>query len=81
MTVLSADRLSRDFGPRRALDGVSLSVAAGEVFALLGPNGGGKTTLFRILATLLAPTSGSFRVALEEGATRVRLGTLVFGPR
>ena len=85
MPVLSADRLSRDFGPRRALDGVSLSVAAGEVFALLGPNGGGKTTLFRILATLLAPTSGSFRVAGHEpsgdlAALRRALGVVFQSP-
>jgi len=85
VTVLSADRLSRDFGPRRALDGVSLSVAAGEIFALLGPNGGGKTTLFRILATLLAPTSGSFRVAGHEptgdlAAIRRALGVVFQSP-
>jgi ABC-2 type transport system ATP-binding protein len=61
--ALEADSLSRVFGERRALDRVSLSIEAGEIFALLGPNGGGKTTLFRILATILAPTSGSFRVA------------------
>ena len=41
-----------------ALDGVSLEVKAGEVFAVLGPNGGGKTTLFRVLSTLLKPTGG-----------------------
>jgi len=61
--ALEADSLSRFFGQRRALDGVSLSVAPGEIFAFLGPNGGGKTTLFRILSTLLAPSSGTFRVA------------------
>jgi ABC-2 type transport system ATP-binding protein len=44
---------------RVALDDVSLDVRAGEAFALLGPNGSGKTTLFRILSTLIEPTSGS----------------------
>lgn len=43
----------------RALDNVSFSVAEGELFGLLGPNGGGKSTLFKILATCFAPTSGS----------------------
>lgn len=44
------------------MDGISFNVAAGEVFGLLGPNGGGKTTLFRILSTLLTPASGSAKV-------------------
>lgn len=44
---------------RRALNDVSFSVAEGELFGLLGPNGGGKSTLFRILATSFAPTGGS----------------------
>jgi ABC-2 type transport system ATP-binding protein len=46
------------YGDREALGGVSFSVARGELFALLGPNGGGKTTLFKILSTLMPPTSG-----------------------
>jgi ABC-2 type transport system ATP-binding protein len=69
--ALEAASLSRSFGARKALDGVSLSVAPGEIFALLGPNGGGKTTLFRILSTLLAPTSGTFRVAGCDPARRL----------
>ncbi len=47
----------------RAVDGISLSVDEGEVFGFLGPNGAGKTTAVRIMATLLAPTSGTVRVA------------------
>ncbi|HVB50183.1 MAG TPA: ATP-binding cassette domain-containing protein [Acidimicrobiales bacterium] len=50
-------------GDIRALDGVSLQVPAGQVFGLLGPNGSGKTTMVRILATILSPTSGSATVA------------------
>ncbi|MEL6893737.1 MAG: ATP-binding cassette domain-containing protein, partial [Actinomycetota bacterium] len=60
------------FGEQRALDGVSLSVRAGEVFGLLGPNGAGKTTMINVLATLLSPTAGSASVAghdvVEEAA-------------
>ena len=62
-----------------ALDGLNLSVPAGSLFGLLGPNGAGKTTTLRILATLLAPCSGSVRVArvnaLEDPrGVRERLG-------
>lgn len=60
--AIEVEALRRRFGDRLALDGVSFSVARGEVFGLLGPNGGGKTTLFRILSTLIAPTSGMARV-------------------
>ena len=49
-------------GEVRALDGVSLRVPRGEVFGLLGPNGSGKTTMVRILSTILSPTSGSATV-------------------
>jgi len=50
------------YGARVALDQVSFMVAGGEMFGLLGPNGGGKTTLFSVLATLLVPTGGEARV-------------------
>lgn len=47
---------------RRALDGVSFSVPEGELFGLLGPNGGGKSTLFKILATAFAPAAGTVSI-------------------
>jgi ABC-2 type transport system ATP-binding protein len=50
------------YGSRVALEDVCLAVGAGEMFALLGPNGGGKTTLFRIIATLVRPAAGTVRV-------------------
>lgn len=53
---------------RVALDGITFSVSAGEIFGLLGPNGGGKTTLFRILSTILAPTNGTARIFGEDVA-------------
>ncbi len=52
----------REFGERVALDGVDLSLVAGESLVVLGPNGAGKTTLLRILATLLRPSGGKARV-------------------
>jgi ABC-2 type transport system ATP-binding protein len=50
---------TRDFGHRRALDRVTLSVRRGEVFGYLGPNGAGKTTTIKILTGLLRPTAGN----------------------
>ena len=54
------------FGQTIALDDVSFSVHAGELFGFIGPDGGGKTTLFRILATLLVPDAGRARVLGED---------------
>src|SRR5918994_3677081 len=50
-------------GGIRAVDGLDLQVAAGEIYGFLGPNGAGKTTSVRILTTLLRPTEGTARVA------------------
>ena len=60
--VVEVDGLTHRYGDRVALRDVRFDVRAGEIFGLLGPNGGGKTTLFRILATLLRPTSGTARL-------------------
>ena len=67
--------LRHRYGEREALRGVSLTVERGEIFALLGPNGGGKTTLFKILSTLMRVAQGSVRVLghdLRGEARRVR---------
>jgi ABC-2 type transport system ATP-binding protein len=73
------------YGSREALAGVDLTVESGGMFALLGPNGGGKTTLFRILATLLKPTRGSARifdldVVADAAAVRRRIGVVFQSP-
>lgn len=60
---IEAVGLTHRYGERTALADVRFSVGAGEVFALLGPNGGGKSTLFRILTTLVRPTEGTARIA------------------
>lgn len=57
-SAVRVDGLSHRYGERQALREVSFAVEPGEMVGLLGPNGGGKTTLFRILATLLRPTTG-----------------------
>jgi branched-chain amino acid transport system ATP-binding protein len=61
--VLSLRGLTRDFGPFRAVDGVSLDIRRGSITGLIGPNGAGKTTLFNMVAGSLRPTSGT--VALD----------------
>jgi ABC-2 type transport system ATP-binding protein len=63
MVVLEMQALTRRFGKRTAVDGLTLSVEAGEVFGLLGPNGAGKSTTIKMLTTLLPPTSGTAAVA------------------
>ncbi len=54
--------LTKRFGPTRALEGINLSVQPAELFGLVGPDGGGKTTLFRILTTLMVPDAGTATV-------------------
>ena len=79
--AIEVDCVEFRYGSRTALDDVSFTVAPKEIFGLLGPNGGGKTTLFRILCTLLAPASGRARVfdldvAQEPHAVRRRIGVV-----
>ena len=60
--ALAVQGVTHRYGSRVALTDVRFEVSEGEIFALLGPNGGGKTTLFRIITTLMRPTSGDARV-------------------
>jgi ABC-2 type transport system ATP-binding protein len=83
--VIETQGLSRRFGAFVAVEDVTLSVRAGEVFGFLGPNGAGKTTVMRILCGLIAPSSGSARVVgcdvRKDGATiRRRVGLLTESP-
>ena len=61
--VIAAENLTRRYGHRSVVDGVSFEIAEGEVYGLLGPNGSGKSTILRMLAGYLQPSAGSARVA------------------
>lgn len=62
MNIISASNLTRKFGALTAVDHIDLEVAEGEIFALVGPDGAGKTTTMRLLCSLMDPTEGSARV-------------------
>ena len=62
MTAIEVNNISKSYGKVRALDSVSFSVEKGEVFGLIGPDGAGKTSMFRILCTLLLPNEGTAKV-------------------
>jgi ABC-2 type transport system ATP-binding protein len=66
--MIKVDRLTKTFGAKRAVDGISFSVARGEVLGFLGPNGAGKSTTMRMLTGYLAPTSGTVTVGGHDVA-------------
>jgi ABC-2 type transport system ATP-binding protein len=61
--LLDADNLTKDYGPFRALAGLNLAVAPGEVVGLLGPNGSGKSTAIRLMLGFMRPSQGRVRIA------------------
>lgn len=67
--MLDAVRVTKEFGPKRALDDVSLSVRGGDIYCLLGANGAGKTTLINLFLNFLEPTSGEVRINGRDVAT------------
>jgi ABC-2 type transport system ATP-binding protein len=79
--MIRAVGLVKDFGPVRALSGLSFDVEPGEIYGLLGPNGAGKTTAMRLLSGLLRPTAGSatvagYSIASDAAAVRAQIGLL-----
>ena len=83
--ALEAIDLAYAYGTRQALNGVTLSVLPGEIFGLVGPNGGGKTTLFRIASTLVRPQGGTMRILGEDvtkspSSVRRHLGVVFQSP-
>ena len=83
--ALEISNLSHWYGSRAALRAVSFTVPAGEIFGLLGPNGGGKTTLFKIISTLITPGDGSVwvfgqNVVSEPERVRREIGVVFQSP-
>lgn len=81
MNSIEVNELSRTFNDRRAVDRISFTVEAGEVFGFLGHNGAGKTTTIRMLSGQLRPTSGTARVAgcdvtTEQGRLKPLVGVV-----
>ena len=79
MNAIEVSHISKSYGKVKALTDVSFTVGQGEVFGLIGPDGAGKTTLFRILCTLLLPDQGSatvdsFNVVRQMAEIRRRVG-------
>jgi ABC-2 type transport system ATP-binding protein len=79
--VIAVDNISHRYGSRVALSNVTFQVKQGEIFGLLGPNGGGKSTLFRILSTMMVPTEGTATVAgcdvvRQSAEVRRRIGVV-----
>jgi ABC-2 type transport system ATP-binding protein len=83
--AIEISHLAHRYGEFVAIADLSLSIAAGEIFVLLGPNGSGKTTLFRVLSTLIPLQSGEanilgFNLRFEQDAIRRRLGVVFQAP-
>jgi ABC-2 type transport system ATP-binding protein len=79
--VIQVENLTHQYGDRIALNHIGFEVGKGEIFGLLGPNGGGKSTLFRILSTMMAPTSGrailaGYDVERDPAAVRRQIGVV-----
>lgn len=72
MTTVHAEAVAAGYGVRTVLQGCTLSIARGEVVAIVGPNGAGKSTFLRVLAGLLRPNSGSVRLDGIDIATLTR---------
>src|SRR5437660_1408465 len=83
--IIQIAAVRHSYGERVALDNLSLEIQRGEIFVFLGPNGGGKTTLFRLLSTLIPIQSGDVRILgfdlrRKTQAIRERLGIVFQAP-
>ena len=79
--LLRLEGVARSFGGLRAVAGVDLALAEGEILGLIGPNGAGKTTLFNLIAGALAPEAGAIRFLGEAHRPTHPRSHLRAGPR
>ncbi len=70
VSLLQIDKVTKQYGDKKVLDGVSFSIEKGEIFGLLGPNGSGKSTLMKIISGILDASSGT--VFLDNADTKLR---------
>jgi ABC-2 type transport system ATP-binding protein len=77
--MIQFDAVTRTYGPKVAVDNLTLTVPSGELFAFLGPNGAGKTTAIKMLTGLLRPSAGTVRVGGHDTATRTRHAARLVG--
>lgn len=83
--LIAVTRLTHYYGNRRALNNISFNIGQGEIFGFLGPNGGGKTTMFKILSTADVPSLGTARVCgydvvADPAEVRKRIGVVFQSP-
>ncbi|MGA9408013.1 MAG: ABC transporter ATP-binding protein [Bacteroidota bacterium] len=83
--IIIISNISHEYADRRALNDVSLKVSKGEIFGFLGPNGGGKTTMFKILSTAIVPTGGraeicGYDVVANSSEVRKHVGVVFQSP-
>lgn len=82
-TILSTDKLTKQFGKHRAVDGASIEIRPGDIYGLIGRNGAGKTTLLKMVSGLSKPTSGTYSLFGKDGKCAQllsRVGILIEEP-
>jgi lipooligosaccharide transport system ATP-binding protein len=81
MNIVTVKRLTKDYGPLRAVDDINFEIFKGECFGFLGPNGAGKTTVMRIIYCFMPPSSGEVKVfgigvTEDPGRIKARIGVM-----
>lgn len=77
--MIEINDLTMDYGPLRALDGLTINIPQGEFFAFLGPNGAGKTTAIKLLTGLMRPVRGSVKLCGYDVQTEPLKAKAVLG--
>jgi len=78
--LIETKDLTKQYGTKKAVDNVSIHVAAGEIYGLIGRNGAGKTTLLKLLLGLISPTSGEMNILANDQQAHKKIGSLIEEP-